>query len=92
MSSQCRTQAYASSGGTASPTVGNAYCFAYTFACASCVTNLSTRVQDARCGMRNFRKLVGSRCKMCRCREHLAHHGSALGAGGPRFESGRPDL
>ncbi len=53
--------------------------------CASCITNLAIRVQDARCEMSNARKLVGLRCRMRVGREHLAHQGRALGAGGPRL-------
>ncbi len=63
--------------------------FADTFVRASCVTNPATRVQDARSEMRNFRKPVGSRCKMRGGREHLAHPRRALGAGGPGFKSRR---
>ena len=65
--------------------------FEDTFVRASCVTNPAARVQDARSEMRNFRKPVGSRCKMRGGREHLAHPRRAFGAGGPRFKSGRPD-
>ncbi len=66
--------------------------FSDTLGCASCVTNVSTRVQDARCEMSNARKLLGLRCKMRVGREHLAHQRRALGAGGRWFKSSRPDL
>jgi len=66
--------------------------FEDTFVRASCVTNLATRVQDARSEMRNPRKPVGPRGRMRGGREHLAHPRRALGAGGRRFKSGRPDF
>ena len=65
--------------------------FADTLARALCVTNPATRVQDARSEIRNPRKPVGSVCRMREGREHLASPRRSLGAGGRRFESGRPD-